>query len=143
VPDILSVADFLSSSINPALALLILEEPLLDQRAAREPWPIFWVRSAAAIGVAVTLAELGKHYEVWNGHPLFPSGHTTVATAAAACLVLRRGPRWLWIGVPAVVVMAVSLVHGRWHTTIEVVGGFALAVLITLAVFRIRPSGIP
>jgi membrane-associated phospholipid phosphatase len=132
-----TLADFLSRSINPALCLLILEEPLLDRRAGREPWPLFWVRCAAAIGIAVTLAEMGKHHEVWSGHPMFPSGHTTGATAAAACLVLRRGLRWLWIAVPAVVLMAVSLVYGRWHTTAEVLGGFVLALVITLACFRV------
>ncbi|MES2462939.1 MAG: phosphatase PAP2 family protein [Armatimonadota bacterium] len=131
-----SIADFLSSTFNPALGLLILEEPLRDQRSASEPWPLFWLRSAMAVGIAVALAETGKHYEVWSGHPLFPSGHATLATAAATCLVLHRGPRWLWVSAPCVLLMGCSLIYGRWHSPDEVLGGCALAVLITLAIFR-------
>jgi membrane-associated phospholipid phosphatase len=131
-----SLADQLSNTINPLLGLMILEEPLLDQRNAREPWPLFWVRSAIAVGLAVTLAELGKKYQVWHGHPFFPSGHTTFATAAAICLVMRRGPRWLAIAVPLVVLMGWGLAYGHWHTPTEVFGGFLLASLITPLFFR-------
>lgn len=133
-----ALADKLSDLINPALGLLLLEEPLLDPRNTREPWLLFWVRAGAATGLAVALAELGKHFQVWPGHASFPSGHTTFATAAAASLVLQRGPRWLWIAAPAVVLMGSSLVYGHWHTPDEVLGGFALGLAVSIACFRIR-----
>ncbi len=132
------LADQLSTIINPALGLLLLAEPLLDQRSAREPWPLFWVRAGASVGIAVAIAEWGKHSQVWQGHPNFPSGHTTLATAAATALVLHRGPRWLGVSAPAVLVMGSSLVYGRWHTTDEVVGGFVLGLAVALACFRVR-----
>ncbi len=132
------LADQLSTLINPALGVLLLGEPLRDQQDAREPWPRFWLRAGASVGIAVALAEWGKHSQVWQGHPNFPSGHTTLATAAATALVLRRGPRWLCLSVPAVVLMGGSLVYGHWHTTDEVVGGLALGSAVAGVCFRFR-----
>lgn len=134
------VADKLSDGINPILCVLALEEPLLNQGGDREPWPLFWVRTIVATGLAVSLAELGKHHQIWHGHGNFPSGHTTFATAVAASLVLRRGPRWLWLSVPLVVVMASSLIYGHWHTPDEVIGGFVLGLVITTVCFRLFRS---
>ncbi|MBC8104075.1 MAG: phosphatase PAP2 family protein [Cytophagales bacterium] len=130
-----ALADLLSTAINPALVLLVLEEPLLGHQGRQEPWPRFWGRSALSIGAAVGLAEAGKHYQIWPGHPLFPSGHMTFATAAASCLMLRRGLPWLGIALPLIGIMGISLVVGGWHTGTEVFGGLALGGFITLVCF--------
>jgi len=72
------------------------------------------------------LAELGKHHEIWQGHPGFPSGHTTFAASASAAIVVYRGNYWLIVAVPLTIAMMVSLVYLRHHNVPEVLGGLVL-----------------
>jgi membrane-associated phospholipid phosphatase len=135
------LADRASDAINPIFIVLILEEPLLNHgrqgEASRRGFLLFWARAALCIAVAVLLTELGKRYEVWPGHPNFPSGHMTFATAAATSLVLQRGRRWLWLVGPLALMMGLSLAYGHWHTPDEVLAGWVVGMLVPLGVWRL------
>lgn len=108
-----------SDAINAILLLLVAAAPFIT-RNGPGVWE-YWLRSALGIGLAVVLAESGKRFEVWPGHPGFPSGHETLALAAATCLI-ARDRRWLWIAVPLTLLQAMLLVVGHFHQPIEVAG---------------------
>ena len=138
------VMQMLCNGINPALLLSVLSEVPMAlsgampdtrttvlRRAVR-----FAVVGCVAIAVPVTLAELGKHYVIWAGHPGFPSGHATFAASASAASVAHRGNIWLMIAVPCTVLMAVSLVYLKHHDVPEVLGGLVLGVTLGAAIVR-------
>jgi len=132
--------DLLADTISPALLLLMLEEPLIVPGTRRERTRHslrFWLRALLAIGAPVLLAELGKKYHVWPGHPNFPSGHTTFATAAATVLILQRGRRWAWMMVTLALLEAFSLVYDRWHTPEEALGGLILGAALPPLLWRL------
>ena len=113
-----------ASTINPLLILCLLAAPFVPPRT-RKPrtqsaWE-FWGRSLLGIGLATLLAESGKRFEVWPGHPSFPSGHETFCLAAAACLA-ARDRRWLCLGLPLAALMAWALVAARFHAPVDVAG---------------------
>ncbi|MBC8140232.1 MAG: phosphatase PAP2 family protein [Armatimonadetes bacterium] len=127
------IAQMLADGINPALLLSILSElPVAlssaeSDRALRLRRAVrFAVAGCVAVAVPVVLAELGKRYEVWGGHPGFPSGHTTFAASASAVIVAYRGNYWLIVAVPLTVLMMASLVYLRHHNIPEVLGGLVL-----------------
>lgn len=56
----------------------------------------------------------------------FPSSH--VAAAGAALLACRRdAPRWFWVFLPAVVLLTVGTVYGRFHYAVDALAGLAVA----------------
>ena len=114
---------FWSNAVNALLLLLVAAAPFVTRRGAGV-WD-YWLRSAAGIGLAVVLAESGKRYEVWPGHPGFPSGHETLALAAATCLVVCDR-RWLWVAVPLTLAQAVLLVVAHFHQPPEVAGALLI-----------------
>jgi len=132
--------DLLADTIPPALFLLILEEPLITSGTRRDRTLHslrFWLRALLAIGVTVLLAELGKKQHLWPGHPNFPSGHTTFATAAATSLVLQRGRRWAGMMVTLALLEAFSLIYDKWHTPEEALGGLILGAALPPLVWRL------
>ena len=129
------LADFFCNAINPLLLILIFWE----RGGPKTAWP-FWLRWAVALVVAVSLAELGKKYQVWPGHGGFPSGHTAFAATCATALVFRRGVRWLPVGVLLTGLMMASLVYAGWHTIPDTLGALVLAVGITTLVWRVFPK---
>lgn len=63
----------------------------------------------------------------------FPSSH--VAAAAAALLACRRdAPRWFWILLPAVTLLTLGTVYGRFHYAVDALAGLAVAVAAWAAV---------
>lgn len=128
----------LSECINPIFIALLLEEPLRHQEGQQEKWPVFWLRSVVSISAAVYLAEEGKRHIVFAGHPTFPSGHMTFATAAAACLVLQRGPRWLLLTAPLAAAIGVSLVIAGWHRPVDIAGGLLLGMIVPVLAAKVR-----
>ncbi len=61
------------------------------------------------------------------GDPSFPSGHSTVAFAAAAAIDAETEARWVpWVVYPAATAVAWSRVREDWHWTSDVVAGAAL-----------------
>ena len=109
----------LADAINPISALLLLAAPFATPRPGRV-WD-YWGRCVLGVGFAVILAESGKRWEVWPGHPNFPSGHETFCLAALTCLAVRD-PRWLALGLPLSLALAWALVAARFHTPVEVAG---------------------
>lgn len=109
----------IATAINPLSVLLLLAAPFVTPR--RTTIGEFWGRSVLGVGLGVGLAESGKRWEVWHGHPSFPSGHETFCLAAVTCLVVRD-PRWLGVGLPLACLMAWALIAAGFHTPIEVAG---------------------
>ena len=118
---------FLTNAVNTLLLILVAALPLLPGMKRRSA-PEFWLRSGLGIGIAVVLAESGKHFEVWPGRPTFPSGHETLALAAGTCLVLRH-PRWLVFVLPLTVLQGWALVAGHFHRPVDVAGALVTGVL--------------
>ena len=127
-----SVADFLSTAINPLFCLLLVWE----RKGFRAAWP-FWLRAALILTVAVGLAKLGKAIPVWPGHKGFPSGHTTFAATSTALLFLRRGQHWLAIGIPLTLIMMTSLIYGGWHSLGDTLGALVLATSVSVALWKL------
>jgi membrane-associated phospholipid phosphatase len=92
----------------------------------------------------VLLAEAGKKWQVWPGHPWFPSGHEAFAASAAACLVLLYGRAWLTAALPAAGLMGWALVAAGYHAVPDVLaaavyGPLAAALLLRLTGGPVRP----
>lgn len=115
----LPLPKLVADSVNPLSMLLILSAPFVTPRRATR-WE-YWGRCVLGVGLAVILAESGKRWEVWPGHPSFPSGHETFCLAAVTCLA-ARDLRWLAVGLPLSLVMAWALVAAGFHTPVEVAG---------------------
>ena len=109
----------IANTVNPASVLLLLAAPFVTSRPVHA-WE-YWGRCFLSIGLAVILAEGGKRWEVWPGHPSFPSGHETFCLAAMTCLAVRD-VRWLGVGLPLSALMAWALVAAQFHTPVDVAG---------------------
>jgi len=109
----------IANAINPLSALLLLVAPFATPSPGRVR--DYWGRCVLGVGLAVVLAESGKRWEVWPGHPSFPSGHETFCLAAMTCLAVRDA-RWLGLGLPLSLAMAWALIAAGFHTPIEVAG---------------------
>ncbi len=125
-----SIATLIANSVNPSLTVLLLGAPYYTPRRTA-PWE-FWLRSGLGIGLAVAIAESGKLYQVWPGHPSFPSGHQSFALAAAVSLA-ARDIRWLWLCVPVALLMSWALVASDFHTPVDVAGAWLISPLCALA----------
>ncbi len=127
---------FLTNAINVVLLMLVAAAPFLPWRGPQavkgRDVAEFWARSLVGMGVGVALAESGKKWEVWAGHPGFPSGHETLALAAATCLVCRDR-RWLAVGIPLAALQAWALITGHFHTPEDVTGALVTGILPPLA----------
>ena len=138
------VMQMLCDGINPALLLSVLSEvPMALSGATPDTRKATLARAAsfvavgcATIAVPVVLAEIGKHYVIWAGHPGFPSGHTTFSAAASAAIVAYRGAWWLLLAVPATGAMMVSLVYLKHHDLLEVLGVLVLGAGLAWAITR-------
>ena len=130
----------LCTIINPVLVALLFVDGLLIKGASKERWRkifTFWGMAALGVGVAVILAESGKKFEVWEGHPLFPSGHATFAVSAATCFVLQSSLSRAFLVVPLAVLMVICLPFAGFHTWDEVAGGTVLGIAIPLLIWRL------
>ena len=66
-------------------------------------------------------------FHPFTGHDSFPSGHATLAFAAAAAIDRETASRWVpWVVYPSAALLAWSRVHDRQHWTSDVVAGGAV-----------------
>ncbi|MGN8026404.1 phosphatase PAP2 family protein [Microbacterium sp. 22242] len=117
---------------------------------------------AFAVGtVALALAELAKHVFLVRAQTgatdllnnSFPSGHATVAAAAAFAVFLVSPPRWrplaAVLGGAFAVLTGVLLVIDQWHRPSDVVAAFILVAAcgalggIALLAWRVPPADHP
>jgi membrane-associated phospholipid phosphatase len=71
-------------------------------------------------------------FEPFSGHASFPSGHATLAFAAAVALDRETSSRWVpWLVYPAATMVAWSRVHDLEHWTSDVVAGAAIGGLVS------------
>lgn len=148
IPTPHQVCEILSSTINPIFLVLLAEDPLLSRTpslkteeypARPSVWPAtlrFWIVCGFSIGLAIAATKAGKRWQIWPGHPAFPSGHTTMALACAYCLVARRGRAYLWPATVFCVLMGVALVGGHWHTPVEIIGALVPGLGVPFLVWR-------
>lgn len=130
----------LATYINPLLVLFLLIAPLINSGpdTPRKPgcWE-FWGRCLLGLGLAVALAESGKYFQVWSGHPSFPSGHETFGLCAATCLIYRDR-RWLVVVLPLTALLAWALVAAHFHRPIDVAGAWLVGPPCAVLFQRIR-----
>ncbi len=60
----------------------------------------------------------------------FPSGHTAMATVISLTLVRYLPKRWRWLPVPWIGLVALSRIYLGVHAPLDVVGGFALGMIV-------------
>jgi membrane-associated phospholipid phosphatase len=149
-PRLDSAAEFLLHLMSPTL--FVLWGIALVAFALAEDRPRVALAVAAVLVLAPLSAELLKPllahpHDAVNGVRIgeksWPSGHSTAATALAACAVLVAPARWrravAAIGVVFVAAVSFSLLLLAWHMPSDVVGGILLAALwIALALAALR-----
>ena len=136
----LTPSQIIATATNPTLTLLLVGAPFYTPRRT-PPWE-FWGRSVLSISLAVAVAESGKRFEVWPGHPSFPSGHESFALAAVVSLACRDR-RWLALGLPVALLMSWALVDAHYHAPVDVAGAWLLAppcALLCQTLGRRRPD---
>ncbi len=129
-----SLPQVAASAINPILTILLLSAPFYKPKPAG-PWR-FWGRSALGLGLAVIVTESGKYWEVWPGHPSFPSGHETFGLAVATSLVVWDR-RWLGLALPLTLLLAWALVAAHYHTPVDVAGAWLVGPPCVLLCHRL------
>lgn len=127
--------------IAPMILLGIVAGPVLGRPAV--------TRASLRIGAGVCVSALAcealkvsfgrtrpfqtpgdpDEFHPFSGFDSFPSGHTTVAFAAAAGLVRETHSRWIpFVAYPLAGLVGWSRVHDGWHWPSDVVAGAALGV---------------
>jgi membrane-associated phospholipid phosphatase len=96
----------------------------------------FWGKAILLISVPVLLAEGGKAVEIWQGHPGFPSGHSTMAFAVASCLWLCRPGFWGLIGFWLASFMPSALMLHGAHDMPEVACGAVLGLSLPFLIWQ-------
>jgi membrane-associated phospholipid phosphatase len=89
----------------------------------------------------ITMLKGHLHQRVIETGPGFPSGHETAATALALTLWFILPPKWRWVSVLWIVVVAWSRLFLGVHTPVDIIGGFACG-LAAVCVIRLLPKSI-
>lgn len=81
-------------------------------------------------------------FKPFSSHHSFPSGHTSVAFAAAAAIDGETKARWVpWVVYPLASLVAWSRVHDHQHWSSDVVGGAAIGIGTARKVERLLRAG--
>jgi membrane-associated phospholipid phosphatase len=117
----------------------------------RLAWRFFVTVGAAGVGmeVAKLIAKEPRPVAMLHGQlnqrateaglTSFPSGHEAVATAMALTLWFILPRKWRWLSVAWIVVVGVSRLYLGVHTPNDIVGGFAIG-LVVVCVVRLLPE---
>jgi len=89
----------------------------------------FLGRALTALFIATLLAHVNRIFGLWPAHLLFPSGHTTFCAGLSWSLAMLR-PWTLFLTIPLLICLAVSLVALQLHETMDVIGAFPLVLAI-------------
>jgi hypothetical protein len=90
---------------------------------------VFLSRALIALLIATFLAHVNRIFDLWPAHLLFPSGHTTFCLGLSLSLAMLR-PWTLLITLPLLVVLVVSMVTLRFHTTFDILGAIPLVLIV-------------
>jgi len=97
----------------------------------------FYMVAFVMIGVSAVLTTLGKRFEVWPGHPGFPSGHSAFAATCAVLIARYRGVWWWILCAPLIPLMMLGMVWNKAHSPIEVIAGAALGLALSFALTQV------
>jgi membrane-associated phospholipid phosphatase len=107
--------------------------------------------AGAVMEVAKKVAKEPRPFVTLHGHlhvravetglTSFPSGHEAISTTLALTTWLILPRRWRWVSLIWIVVVAVSRLYLGDHTPADIVGGFAIG-LIVVAFIRLLPERI-
>ena len=142
------VTEGLGAAYPIAACILI---PLLFKRY-RLAWRFFVVvgGTGAVMEAAKLIAKEPRPIVLLGGHvhqravelglTSFPSGHEAVATAMALTLWLVLPKAWRWLSVLWIAVVAVSRIYLGVHLPIDVVGGFAIGLMLVCFIRLLPPK---
>jgi membrane-associated phospholipid phosphatase len=125
------------------LCTLVIIDPLISPAKPKNTTFPFVLRLVITSAIAALLAEMGKHYQVWPGHPGFPSGHTALTVAFCWNLYLRHKenhPLWKYLLAAIALCQAARLYLGHAHDPIEIAVGAILGTIFPLLWERLRPK---
>jgi membrane-associated phospholipid phosphatase len=123
------------------LCTLIIIDPLISPTKPKNTTALFLLRLVITSGIAALLAEMGKHYQVWPGHPGFPSGHTALTVAFCWNLYLRHkenNPLWKYLLGAIAFCQAARLFLDHAHDLIEIGVGAILGTIFPLLWEKLR-----
>jgi undecaprenyl-diphosphatase len=86
----------------------------------------------------ITLLSGHLQQRVIETGPGFPSGHETAATALALTLWFVLPPKWRFISIVWIAIVAWSRLFLGVHTPMDIIGGFACG-LIAVCIIRLLP----
>jgi membrane-associated phospholipid phosphatase len=89
--------------------------------------PIYTISYAHPIGGIAASFVAGKSLVA---HDCFPSLHTSI-TIVMVTFVYRYRRKWLWLYAPMALLIIWSTLYLRFHYAIDVIAGFALALVMT------------
>lgn len=97
--------------------------------------------SVARVRPYLASEEYGAFWEFVKGENsksyCFPSGHVTMATAAAVAFFIFFNKKWSFIGFIVAILMAVSRVYFIVHYFTDVIGGFIVGIIAGIIAYFI------
>ena len=152
LPDLFKIPSLIvTEALGAAYPIILCIAIPAFYKRFRLAW-LFFV-TVGGTGVVMTffklIAKEPRPAELLNGHlharaievglNSFPSGHAAVATAMALTLLLILPKAYRWVAVLWIVVVGVSRIYLGVHTLTDVIGGFAIG-LIVFCIIQLLPK---